>query len=176
VEYTTWSKNVRLKSAVDRITLQSCCHGICPTYRTALNASGCTKRTSQGERKHAGYTNGVHIFQMRCLLFARLIYCGYKSILKPIAPQMYRTTQSTESCFRSLRISLSKVHTGPNASNKFADVDGCLLDCDIVWTCRWVPKFRRNILLPSSEHHNLEDDHLPVFKSIGNIWPVLHFK
>jgi hypothetical protein len=43
------------------------------------------------------------------------------------------------------------------------DVDGGLLGCDAIWTCAWVPTFRRNIAsiftYKSTRLHNSEDSH-----------------
>jgi hypothetical protein len=40
-----------------------------------------------------------------------------------------------------------------------SDVDGGLLGGDDVWTYRWVPTFRKNIMPPSSGRHNPEYYH-----------------
>jgi hypothetical protein len=45
------------------------------------------------------------------------------------------------------------------ATKMFFSVDVRLVGRDAVWTCRWAPTFRRNMLPPSSGRQNTKDQH-----------------
>jgi hypothetical protein len=46
----------------------------------------------------------------------------------------------------SMKLSLYEI----SGSHGGEDVDVGLLGCDAVWNCRWIPTFRKNIVIPSS--------------------------
>jgi hypothetical protein len=45
-------------------------------------------------------------------------------------------------------------------------VDVGLLGCDVVWTCKLIPAFRKNILLPSSESLETQKTNIDIYTAV----------